>query len=272
MDAPTPLSRVLAQRRRDGDAIVLPVLPDWLQGRTAFGGLIAVYGVIAMRDIAPSAWPLRALQTNFVAPVNAGEVRVTVELLRTGRHVRQVQARVWQGEQVAAVLLGVFGAGRPTQLPALDPRRPDVARQPDELPARPYVPGLAPAFTQHLDFRWAEGGWPMSGTDTWSSRIHLRLHEARDVDAELLSVLLADAPPTPAISRFNAPVAASSVSWSLELQPHALPDATSAASGWWRVDKDTHAGAEGYVSESTRLWSPDGRLAALGYQVVAVFG
>lgn len=272
MDAPAPLSHLLDRRRRDGDAVVLPVTPDWLQGRTAFGGLIAVYGVVAMRDVAGSHWPLRALQTNFVAPVSAGEVRVAVELLRSGRHVRQVQARVSQGDQVAAVLVGVFGASRETRLPVLDPRRPDVARGPDEVPARPYEPGLAPAFTQHLDFRWAEGGWPSSGTDTWLSRIHLRLHDARGVDPELLCVLLADAPPTPAISRFDAPVPASSVSWSLELQPHALPDEASAATGWWRVDKDTHAGAGGYVSESTRLWSPQGRLAALGYQVVAIFG
>jgi acyl-CoA thioesterase len=272
METPTPLSRLLALRRREGDAVTLPVLPDWQQGRTAFGGLIAVYGVAAMRDVAGSDWPLRALQTNFIAPVAVGEVLVAVKVLREGRNVRQVQAQVTQAGQVAAVLVGVFGIGRETRLPALDPRRPEVALDPDASIGRPYVPGLAPAFTQHVDFRWAEGGPPFSGTETWHSRIHLRLHDAQGVDAELLSVMLADAAPTPALSRFNAPTPASSVSWSLELQSHTLPDDAAAATGWWRVDKDTHAGAGGYLSESTRLWAPDGRLAALGYQVVAVFG
>jgi acyl-CoA thioesterase len=272
MEAPTPLSRLLAQRGRQDDVVSFPVLPDWQQGRTAFGGLMAVYGTAAMRDVAGHDWPLRALQTNFIAPVAVGEVQVAVQVLREGRNVRQVQAQVTQGGQVAAVLVGVFGIGRETRLPALDPRRPEVARDPDASIGRPYVPGLAPAFTQHVDFRWAEGGPPFSGTDTWHSRIHLRLHDAQGVDAELLSVMLADAAPTPALSRFNVPTPASSVSWSLELQSHALPDDAAAATGWWRVDKDTHAGAVGYVSESTRLWAPDGRLAALGYQVVAVFG
>lgn len=272
MDTPTPLSHLLARRGREGKVVSLPVTPDWQQGRTAFGGLMAVYGVTAMRDVAGGDWPLRALQTNFIAPVSVGEVQVSVQVLREGRNVRQVQAQVTQGAEVAAVLVGVFGVGRESRLPPLDPRRPDVSRGPDDVPARPYVPGLAPAFTQHVDFRWAEGGWPFSGTDAWHSRIHLRLHDARDVDAELLAVMLADAAPTPALSRFGTPTPASSVSWSLELQSHALPDDASAATGWWRVDKDTHAGANGYVSESTRLWSPEGRLAALGYQVVAVFG
>lgn len=272
MDAPTPLSRLLAQRRRDGDVVSLPVTPDWQQGRTAFGGLVAVQAVAAMRDVAGGDWPLRALQTNFIAPVNVGEVQVAVQVLRAGRNVRQVQARVHQGEQVAAVLVGVFGASRETRLPVLEPRRPEVARGPQASPARPYVPGLVAAFTQHVDFRWAEGGWPFSGTDTWHSRIHLRLHDGQGVDAELLAVMLADAPPTPALSRFSTPAPASSVSWSLELQSHALPDDDAAATGWWRADKDTHAGAGGYVSESTRLWAPDGRLAALGCQMVAVFG
>jgi acyl-CoA thioesterase len=272
METLTPLSRLLARRERQGAVVSFPVLPDWQQGRTAFGGLVAVYGVAAMRDVAGADWPLRALQTNFIAPVAVGDVQVAVQVLREGRHVRQALAQVRQGDQVAAVLVGVFGGGRETRLPALEPRRPDVACDPDASIGRPYVPGLAPAFTQHVDLRWAEGGLPFSGAETWHSRIHLRLRDAQGVDVELLSVMLADAAPTPALSRFKVPTPASSVSWSLELQSHTLPDDGAAATGWWRVDKDTHAAAGGYVSESTRLWSPNGRLAALGHQVVAVFG
>ena len=38
-----------------------------------------------------------------------------------------------------------------------------------------------------------------------------------------------------------------------------------------RMDKDALASGEGYVNEKTTLWTHDGQLAALGYQVVAVY-
>jgi hypothetical protein len=38
------------------------------------------------------------------------------------------------------------------------------------------------------------------------------------------------------------------------------------------MDKDALAAGAGYVNERTTLWTPDGQLAALGYQVVAVYG
>jgi hypothetical protein len=43
------------------------------------------------------------------------------------------------------------------------------------------------------------------------------------------------------------------------------------ADGHWRMDKEALATGEGYVNERTSLWTPDGQLAALGYQVVAVY-
>jgi hypothetical protein len=58
------------------------------------------------------------------------------------------------------------------------------------------------------------------------------------------------------------------VSWELELRPvaHELP-----ADGWWRIDTDAIAAAGGYVNQVSKLWSPTGDLAALGYQVVTVY-
>lgn len=83
-----------------------------------------------------------------------------------------------------------------------------------------------------------------------------------------MSVLLSDAGPTPALARLNRPAPASSVSWALELRP--ITDDV-AHDGIWRMDKDALAVGEGYVNERTSLWTPSGQLAALGYQVVAVY-
>ena len=270
----SPLSRLIAARTRDGDTVSFHISADWLQGRTSFGGLVSALSVQAMRDVAAAGWPqdvhLRALQTSFIGPVAEGPVQVVVRLLREGRHVRQVQAQVQQGGQTAALLLGVFGSGRETALAVLAPVQPPVEHGPETARAIPFVAGVAPNFIQHLDTRWAEGGLPYSGTDTWHSRLHLRLRgEPLPLPTELLVVMLADAPPTPAISRFTRPTPASSVSWELELRPLAEAPAHEA---WWRVDTEVLAAAGGYVNQVSKLWSPDGQLAAIGYQVVTVYG
>lgn len=274
VSAPTlqSLPEMLAARAPAEARVRFHVGDDWGQGRTTFGGLLSLLAVQAMRDVCGADWPLRALQTSFVGPVVPGPVDIEVHLLRQGKNVRQVQARLLQAdgsgeEQVAGVLLGVFGTGRDSALPALNPARPDVAKDPDAALKLPFIPGLTPNFTQHLEFRVAEGGLPFTGAENWHSRTHVRVKQPGDLDAELQAVLMADAGPTPALQRLNGFAPASSVSWALELRPVVLSETT----GFWRMDKDALVTGEGYVNERTTLWTPCGQLAALGYQVVAVY-
>lgn len=269
----THLAQLLQSRVQDGQRVRFTVTPDWLQGRTTFGGLLSLLAVQAMRDVCGNNWPLRALQTNFVGPVVAGDFYADITLLRQGKNIRQVQCHVIQEDadgniQVGGVLIGVFGTGRDSTLPALMPQMPEVSKSIDEAMLLPFIPGLTPDFTQHLEFRFGEGGLPFTGAADWFSRTYLRLRQAQGIDAELMSVLLSDAGPTPALARLNRPAPASSVSWALELRP--ITDDV-AHDGIWRMDKDALAVGEGYVNERTSLWTPSGQLAALGYQVVAVY-
>ncbi|MCC7545727.1 MAG: thioesterase family protein [Aquabacterium sp.] len=269
----THLAQLLHSRVQDGQRVRFTVTPDWLQGRTTFGGLLSLLAVQAMRDVCGANWPLRALQTNFVGPVVAGHFYADIILLRQGKNIRQVQCHVTQEDadgniQVGGVLLGVFGTGRDSTLPALMPQMPEVSKTVDEAMLLPFIPGLTPDFTQHLEFRFGEGGLPFTGAADWFSRTYLRLRQAQGIDAELMSVLLSDAGPTPALARLNRPAPASSVSWALELRP--ITDDV-AHDSIWRMDKDALAVGEGYVNERTSLWTPSGQLAALGYQVVAVY-
>lgn len=271
---PQALGALLALRERtDKTTVSFTVGEDWGQGRTLFGGLLSALSVAAMRDVCGSDWPLRALQTSFVGPVAFGRFDVDVHLLRQGKHVRQVQAHVTQtdaqgSKAIAGVLLAVFGNERSTSLPTQSLNQAVAEKDADDSLQLPFLPGLTPNFTQHLSFKLSEGAFPFMGADVWNTKTHVQLKNSSDVDAELLTIILADAGPTPALSRLTQPSPASSVSWALELRP--VPDADTAA--FWRMDKDTLAAAEGYVNERTTLWTPDGRLAALGYQVVAVYG
>jgi acyl-CoA thioesterase len=266
---PPAMAALLQGRAIEQSRVRFQVDESWQQGRTLFGGLLSALAVQAMRDVCGSQWALRALQTSFVGPVAAGAFDVEVQLLRQG----QVQANITQPDAqgqvaTAGVLLGVFGGGRESTLPRLMPERPEVAKDVEASLQLPFLQGLTPNFTQHLDFRLAEGAFPFMGSEHNSSRMHVRLKQSHELDAELLAVMLADAGPTPVLAQLKAPAPASSVSWALELRP--VTQGTDIA-GFWRMDKDALAVDEGYVNERTALWTPDGQLAALGYQVVAVY-
>jgi acyl-CoA thioesterase len=272
----TPLSTILARRELRGSELRFDVPVDWLQGRTSFGGLISMYAVQAMRDVAGAAWPaavsLRALQTNFISPIEGGTVAIGVRLLREGRSVRQVQASVSQHGELVALMVGVFGSDRTSTLPPLLPQRPSLGMSPDEIAPMPFVAGRRPNFTAHFDMRWGVGAPPFTGGSGGErSSIHLRAvdPDAAGIGAELLTVLLADVSPTPVLTRFSQPVPTSSVSWALEVLPLSAQETLA---GWWRADTRAVAGAGGYVNQQGMLWAPSGALAALAYQVVTVYG
>lgn len=262
------LSDILSGRRLDGDIVTFTATEDWAQGRTMFGGFLSALAVVAMRDTLGLDMPLRALQTNFVGPVPAGDVVYRTRLLRQGKNVSQVQCDIYSEGVLAGLVVGVFGAARETALPVLTPKRTALPKGPDELPGVPFIPKVTPAFLQHIDLRWAVGSIPYTGQPFWESGIHLRSLD-KNLSPEVLIVMLSDGPPTPCLSHFTGPVMASSVSWSLELPP--LP-VEQIGDGWFQIDMETKAAAEGYVNQSARLWTPHGQLASLGYQVVAVYG
>jgi hypothetical protein len=69
------------------------------------------------------------------------------------------------------------------------------------------------------------------------------------------------------VGQLSRPSANSSITWALEL----CPVDGGPPQGWWRADSESVMVDGGYVNHSSRLWAPDGRLAAFGSQVVAVF-
>ena len=181
-DAVTPFSALLAARTRDGQTVHFSVGDDWLQGRTAFGGLTSALAAQAMRDVGDVGWPsdvsLRALQVSFVGPVGAGPVEVRVTPLREGKNVRQLQATVRQDGKVSAVALGVYAADRPSSLRPLKPQRPAASADADALASMPYIAGAMPAFLQHFERRWAAGALPFSGAEGRHCSIHVHLLDA----------------------------------------------------------------------------------------------
>ena len=241
------------------------VTEDWLQGRSAFGGLQAAFGVAAMRRLLPAEVPLRTLQVTFVAPVPVGTVRASAQVLRVGKSATQVEASLRLGEQRVATMTAVFVTARASQV-AHRPQRPPVPG--DEAVLFRYREGVTPAFTQHFAARWRCGGLPFTGSGTRYTMVELDLlDDGPCCEAHVLA--LADYIPPVALSLLSAPTAGSSLTWMLELfdsEPARLPLAG------WRVDSEMVAAQDGYTSQSNRLWGPDGSLVALSRQSMVVFG
>lgn len=257
-------SEVLKSVRRDGDTWIASISEDWLQGRSAFGGLQAALAVQVMRELVPEA-PLRSLQVVFVAPIPASTVRMDAKILRRGKSVTQVEARFLDGDATACLVIGVFGAPRESGLRVL-PACPAV-----EATATPhvlrYVPGLLPQFTQHFEAKWLQGDIPFSGSKKTAQVVEVGLKDEGVAD-EAQVIAFADFIPPVALSMLDQPAPGSSLTWMLEL----FADCRGLPLSGWRIDAALQAAQDGYTSQQVMLWGPNGEPAALSRQSMVVFG
>ena len=260
----TPFSVLLSRIQASEGAAMLEVPEDWLQGRTLFGGLQAVIGLAAMRTLVPQT-PLRSLQVTFLAPVPGGPVRAAALILRSGKNTAHVEARIVDGENTLALMIGIFGTARPSEV-ALRPRQPAVAS--GTAIELPWIPGALPNFTQHFKARWIAGAPPRSGVASAESVIELAMRDQGKA-TEYHVVAMADFIPPIALSWLKAMVPAASLSWMLELLPE---EVGSLPLEGWRIDAQMTAANGGYTHQSLMLWGPGGVPVALGRQTMVVFG
>jgi acyl-CoA thioesterase len=241
---------------------------DWSQGRATFGGVVAALGNEAMRRLVPADRELRGLETTFVGPALAGEVRIAAEILRVGKGVTIAHARLWSEDKIAAALTGIYGAARATSLslaPNLPAGVPGVQHLPEPTP--PVSEG-GPSFLRHFDFRWAEGARPFSGTTLRTSKIYVRHKDVAPL-TESHVVAMIDCIPSAILQLLSAVVPSSSLTWTLQFLRH---DYSFAPQAWWRIDAEVNSAGNGYSCESCMLLDPNGVPAAIGRQMVAVFG
>lgn len=256
---------VLRTLQRDAAGWVASVPDDWLQGRTAFGGLQAAFVVNAIRSLLPSPMPLRTLQATFFAPVPAGPLTIRAEILRTGKNTVHAQARFVDGTQTLASFIAVFGTARDSALQQLPRQVPVASAKPM---AFGYVPGLTPAFTQHFKARWLRGGFPFSGATLPQNIVELGLDDEGPVsDAHVLA--LADFIPPVALSLLKKPAFGGTLTWMLEFFVNGYEGLSLQH---WRVDADLVAAVGGYTSQSVMLWGPGGEPIAISRQSMVVFG
>jgi acyl-CoA thioesterase len=259
------LSKLLASARGEDGARVLDVPEDWMQGRSVFGGLQVAFALQAMRELVPLV-PLRTLQATFIAPV-AGKVLARARILRTGKNVTHVEARVGEGDAIQAVAIGVFGSARSSQVArALVPRALD-ASEPAKFEV-PFGTTLGPSFMQHFRARWLRGQPPFSGGNESEQVIELATDDEGPA-SEAMIVALADFIPPIAFSQLSAPVSGSTLTWMLELLTDRVDHLPTSG---FRVEAEMVAARDGYTSQAVKLFAGSGEPIALGHQSMLVFG
>lgn len=258
-------SSILASMTRDGDRWKASVPQTWLQGRSVFGGLQSAMAFRAMRPLVRTDLALRVLQTTFIAPVPAGDVELSARLLRVGKNTSQVEARILQGGDTAAIVVGVFGASRQSRVQVMPEQRFVVA--PDPLELR-FVPRITPNFAQNFEVRWLSGGLPFTASAIPEAVVEIAMPGEEKTTVEHV-LAIADVIPPVALAYLEMPAPGSSVTWTLEMlteQTEHLPPRG------FRVDATLVAAGSGYTSQSVMLWGPGGEPVALSRQSMVVFG
>lgn len=247
----------------EGDQFVITLPDDWLQGRTAYGGLSAAVCMQATQRAFPDLPPLRSAQFSFIGPAT-GVLRVSPKVLRQGKSAAFVGVDL-EGEAGIAVRgILCFGAERNT------PMRYDRLAMPNvQAPAhypKFYVWPRQPNFMAHFDGHLAGGSGPLSGGDP-EMLVWLR-HRDDTVTPSIVSLLaLADALPPASFGHFTDGCPISTMTWSIDM----LDAAPTTDNGWWLVNGIAETIREGYSAQSTVIWNPQGRPILAARQMVAIF-
>jgi acyl-CoA thioesterase len=258
-------SEAMRSVTRQGDGWQATVGEDWLQGRSAFGGLQAALALRAMRELVQADLPLRTLQTTFVAPVPPGPVTIHARILREGRSATQIEASLSGGEQTLCRLVGVFGSARASVLD-FQPVQPTVENA--AVRELRYVEGQMPSFMQHFRARWLSGDLPFTRGQSRDSVLQVSLRDEGAPD-ETHVLAFADFIPPIALGMFDRPTPGSSLTWMIELLRDRYDDL---GLDDWRIDAQLIAARDGYTNQSLMLWGPHGEPVALSRQSMVVFG
>lgn len=258
------LPALLAAMTSDATSLTAHVAPEWLQGRTAYGGLSAAVAYAAATRVAPDLPPLRAAQIAFVGPL-AETIRAEPRLLRRGKNTAFVACDVSGETGIGVRALFLFAASRESILARSLPIEASPL-PPASLPASLIVmPASAPRFMGNFELASA-GDEPRGGYRRW---VRLRQRDGLDPAFELIAI--ADALPpaavalTPASGPMLGPV--STMAWQVNL----VTDAPATTDGWWLIESVTLDVGSGTSSQAMTIRNRSGDAVATATQSVALF-
>ncbi|MDG2532728.1 thioesterase family protein [Sphingomonas sp. HITSZ_GF] len=256
----TPLADILAGAARTGSGFRSAIPGDWMQGRTAFGGLSAALALQAALEAEPDLPPLRSAQVAFIGPL-AGDVTVTATKLRRGRNAAFLQSDVTSEAGLGLRATFVFMAPLASSIAHDDAPRAPVA--PPAADAALYT-GPEDFFTGNFNFLDQKQA---TGPAEWLRWARLRARDGLDPFVELMAI--GDALPPAAfklLEEKRTPL--SSLNWQINFQAAAPPT----TDGWWLLHAHAATARDGFSTQRMTIWDAAGAPVAEAMQGVAIFG
>jgi len=268
MHIDTLLDSVKQQAKSNIQDITLAVPSSWAQGRTLYGGISASLVYQAMREVVDTDKVMRSLSTNFIGPIEAdSELSITVEVLREGKNVTQVVARLIQNSKVAVMSQASFGVARQSKIliPNNCQHKMDYPQKPSFMP---HIPKVTPKFLGNFELAKTAGGWPFTGQKDSDLQGWMRFKKPPTDFSDAHLVALIDIWPPTVLQLLRWPAMASTMSWNLEfIHPHQK----ISGSDWFAYQAQTRQASDGYAHTEANIWDKHGTLVAISRQVVAVF-
>ncbi|MAD46876.1 MAG: acyl-CoA thioesterase [Oceanospirillaceae bacterium] len=248
----------------------LQIDPSWGQGRTTFGGLSAALSLARCQQQI-TAGSLRSLAVNFCGPLQtATPFTLSDQMLRAGNSVSHIQGDVIQNDQLCTRISACYGNPRATDI-LVDSPAGDLP-QAGSGQALPFIKGLTPDFTQHIDFRYCGGGLPFTNSPHNHLKGWMRFSDTSGPMSDPHMVALIDAWPPTLLQKMKSFGPCASISWNLEIirSPAALPQPLEAGDWLW-YEAEIRQAHDGYGHTEARICAPDGTLLTLSRQLVAVY-
>jgi acyl-CoA thioesterase II len=268
MHIDTLLNSVKRQTTAKDGNVVLSVDNEWTQGRTLYGGVSASLIYQAMRETVDTKKVMRSLSTNFIGPIEADcEFSIVTEILREGKNVTQVVARLLQGNKVAVMCQASFGIARQSEIIISSnlQHKMDYPQNPNDTP---QILEVTPKFLKHFDLVKTKGGLPFTAEKDSDVHGWMRFKEQPSDFSDAHLIALIDVWPPTVLQLLRQPAMASTMSWNLEfIHPHQK----ISGSDWFAYQARTSCAADGYAHTEANIWDKYGTLVAISRQVVAVF-
>ena len=250
------------------DVYTLSIPDHWSQGRTVFGGVSAGLAYQAAQNLITDNREVRSFHCNFVGPVNVEEpIEVSAEVLRTGKSVTQILAKVTQNGQVGVMVQVCFGVARESKLDFKD-HPTHIMALPKKAKFIPQVPKIVPKFIRHFDLAMEVGSFGIGTSRDPEMHGWCRFSKAPQKMKMAYLIALMDCWPPSMFQMMKMPAPASTMSWDIEF---IHPISEIAPEDWLAmVVKASHVN-QGYGHEEANFWDTKGNLVALSRQVVTVF-
>jgi Thioesterase-like superfamily len=241
---------------RDGEIFRAMIGDEWLQGRTAYGGVSAAIALAAAKMAHGDLPPLRSAQIAFVGPLSGSVVAEPV-LLRRGKNSAFIGCDIIGPDGIGLRALFLFMASRTSSIEYHDLPAPVYPLDDANLLNADQVPQ---GFLQNFDLV------PWQRSDGMI-RAWRRLKRRETLDPEVELVAIADALPPAAMSLAKEWGPISTTTWQLNI----LTDTPRPTDGWWLLEAKILDALNGASSQTMTIWNRNGEAVGTATQSVALF-